>query len=133
MDESSKSVRSCPRIARICSRQLAVLAVNRLQRRFFSAKRGFTDREIEFFMEIDFATHVALVALIKENEGQIIAGGGRYILARPGQAEVAFLVVDDYQGSGHWRTLDPSPGGNCQTNRASRSSWRKCCRKTLRC
>jgi RimJ/RimL family protein N-acetyltransferase len=71
-----------------------------LQRRFFSAKRGFSDREIAFFMEIDFSTHVALVALVKEDERQIIAGGGRYIVLRPGHAEVAFLVVDDYQGHG---------------------------------
>jgi RimJ/RimL family protein N-acetyltransferase len=71
-----------------------------LQRRFFAARRGFTDREIAFFMEIDFTSHVALVALVKENERQIIAGGGRYIVLRPGQAEAAFLVVDDYQGQG---------------------------------
>ena len=27
-------------------------------------------------------------------------GGGRYIVARPGTAEVAFTVVDKYQGQG---------------------------------
>jgi GNAT superfamily N-acetyltransferase len=30
----------------------------------------------------------------------VIVGGGRYIVAKPGAAEVAFAVVDDYQGQG---------------------------------
>ena len=30
----------------------------------------------------------------------MIAGGGRYIVVQPGQAEVAFVVVDEYQGRG---------------------------------
>jgi ribosomal protein S18 acetylase RimI-like enzyme len=71
-----------------------------LQRRFFVAKRGFSDREIAFFMNIDFINHVALVALVAESERSTIAGGGRYIVVQPGRAEVAFLVVDGYQGLG---------------------------------
>ena len=35
-----------------------------LFRRFFAAKRGFTDQEIEFFLHVDFINHVALVAVI---------------------------------------------------------------------
>ena len=71
-----------------------------LQTRFFVARRGFSDREIAFFMNIDFINHVALVALVVEDRRPVIAGGGRYILVEPGRAEVAFLVVDDYQGQG---------------------------------
>jgi ribosomal protein S18 acetylase RimI-like enzyme len=71
-----------------------------LQRRFFVAKRGFSDREIAFFMNIDFINHVALIALVAENGRRTIAGGGRYIVVQPGRAEVAFLVVDGYQGLG---------------------------------
>jgi ribosomal protein S18 acetylase RimI-like enzyme len=71
-----------------------------LQRRFFVSKRGFSDREIAFFMNIDFINHVALIALVAENGRRIIAGGGRYIVVQPGRAEVAFLVVDGYQGLG---------------------------------
>lgn len=71
-----------------------------LQRRFFAAKRGFSDREVAFFMNIDFINHVALVALVVENKRHTIAGGGRYIVVQPGRAEVAFLVVDGYQGLG---------------------------------
>jgi len=51
-------------------------------------------------MNIDFADHVALIALVTENGRRVIAGGGRYIVVQPGRAEVAFLVVDDYQGQG---------------------------------
>src|SRR6266404_7304299 len=58
-----------------------------LQRRFFVAKRGFSDREIAFFMNIDFVNHVALVAIVAENERRTIAGGGRYIVVEPGRAE----------------------------------------------
>ena len=71
-----------------------------LQRRFFVTKRGFSDREIAFFMNIDFTDHVALIALVMENGRRVIAGGGRYIVVQPGRGEGAFLVVDDYQGQG---------------------------------
>src|SRR4029079_18126847 len=71
-----------------------------LQRRFFVTKRGFSDREIAFFMNIDFTDHVALIALVMENGRRVIAGGGRYIVVQPGRAEVAFLVVDEYHGQG---------------------------------
>jgi ribosomal protein S18 acetylase RimI-like enzyme len=71
-----------------------------LQRRFFVAKRGLSDREIAFFMNIDFVNHVALVAIVAENGRHTIAGGGRYIVVQPGRAEAAFLVVDGYQGLG---------------------------------
>ena len=71
-----------------------------LQRRFFVPKKGFSEREIAFFLDIDFESHVALVAQIDEDGHSIIAGGGRFIVVQPGQAEIAFMVVDDYQGQG---------------------------------
>ena len=70
-----------------------------LYRRFFGLKRSFTDQEAAYFVNVDFVNHVALVALIGE-ERPVIAGGGRYIVVQPGQAEVAFAVVDEYQGHG---------------------------------
>lgn len=70
------------------------------QRRFFAPKRSFSDKEISFFMNIDFANHVALVAQIDEDGRPVIAGGGRYIVAQPGRAELAFVVIDAYQGKG---------------------------------
>ena len=71
-----------------------------LQRRFFAPKKGFSEREMTFFLDIDFETHVALVAQLDEDGRPAIVGGGRYIVVQPGQAEIAFVVVDAYQGQG---------------------------------
>ena len=38
-----------------------------LQRRFFVPKKGFSEREITFFLNVDFETHVALIAQIEED------------------------------------------------------------------
>ena len=70
------------------------------QRRFFVTKRGFSEKEKAFFMQIDFVNHVALVAQTEEDERPFIIGGARYVVVKPGQAEVAFMVVDAYQGQG---------------------------------
>src|SRR5215471_14476847 len=69
-----------------------------LYRRFLGAKHGFSEREVAFFSNVDFINHVALVAVMPEDGRETIVGGARYIVARPGEAEVAFTVVDDYQG-----------------------------------
>jgi GNAT superfamily N-acetyltransferase len=70
-----------------------------LYRRFFGAKRGFTEAEVDFFVNVDFVKHVALVAVVDESGGKdIIVGGARYTQA--GTAELAFVVVDEYQGQG---------------------------------
>jgi RimJ/RimL family protein N-acetyltransferase len=50
-------------------------------------------------VHVDFATHVALVAVEEEGRGAIVAGG-RYVVVRPSWAEIAFAVVDDHQGLG---------------------------------
>ena len=71
-----------------------------LYRRFFGAKRHFSESEKAFFLNVDFVSHVALVAVAKEDSGSVIIGGGRYIVVRPGAAELAFAVVDEYQGQG---------------------------------
>jgi GNAT superfamily N-acetyltransferase len=71
-----------------------------LRRRFFAVKRFFTDKEISFFLNVDFVDHVALVAVLSEPGRTTIVGGGRYVLVRPGTAEVAFAVVDEFQGQG---------------------------------
>lgn len=68
--------------------------------RFFTVKRGFSDREKEFFLNVDFVDHVALMAWVEEAGRNVIAGGGRYVVVEPGKAEVAFVVIDPYQGHG---------------------------------
>ena len=71
-----------------------------LQRRFFAVKRGFSEKERAFFMDIDFRNHVALAALAQEDGRTAIVGGGRYIVFEHGRAEMAFVVIDNWQGRG---------------------------------
>jgi RimJ/RimL family protein N-acetyltransferase len=71
-----------------------------LRRRFFAPRHGFTEQEIAFFVDVDFVTHVALVAVADEGGQSVIIGGGRYIVLESGQAEVALTVSDQYQGRG---------------------------------
>lgn len=71
-----------------------------LSRRFFAPKRHFSEQEVAYFTDIDFVTQVALVAVIDEGGRHSIVAGGRYVLAQPGVAEVAFAVIDDFQGYG---------------------------------
>lgn len=71
-----------------------------LYRRFFAFKRGFTEQEVDFYVNVDFANHVALVAAMEEDGRPLIVGGARYILVQPEQAEVAFAVDDRHQALG---------------------------------
>jgi RimJ/RimL family protein N-acetyltransferase len=71
-----------------------------LYRRFFSPKRSFTENEVAYFLNVDFINHLALVAILNEGARPVIVGGARYVVVHPGRAEVAFTVVDHYQGQG---------------------------------
>lgn len=68
--------------------------------RFFGAKRHFSESEKAFFLKVDFVNHVALVAVAEDAGRPCVVGGGRYVVVRPGTAEVAFAVIDEYQGQG---------------------------------
>jgi RimJ/RimL family protein N-acetyltransferase len=69
-------------------------------RRFFAPKRSFSEKEVEFYLNVDFVSHVALVAVLEEAGQPVIVGGGRYIVSEPGRAEIAFAVDDPHQGLG---------------------------------
>ncbi|MGC2117349.1 MAG: GNAT family N-acetyltransferase, partial [Pseudolabrys sp.] len=71
-----------------------------LYRRFFGANRDFSEKERAFFLNVDFINHVALVAVVEAENRAVIVAGGRYVVLRPGVAEVAFVVVDDFQRQG---------------------------------
>jgi RimJ/RimL family protein N-acetyltransferase len=91
-------------------REALVAAVRRaspesLYRRFFGPKRDFSEQEVDYFVNVDFVDHVALVAVVEEDGTPVIVGGARYVVTRPGQAEVAFAVVDQYQGQGIAKAL----------------------------
>ena len=100
MRESSKSAHSGRMTAPIFYRPSSGLDPLSRYRRFFTNKRGFTERERAFFLNVDFDQHVALVALMEEAGRKVVVGGGRYVVVRPGSAEVAFVVIDEYQGLG---------------------------------
>ena len=76
------------------------VSTQNLYHRFFAVKRNFTEQEIAFFLNVDFVNHVALVAVMEEGGRPMIIGGGRYIVMHPEKAEVAFDVIDQYQGQG---------------------------------
>src|SRR5260221_14683064 len=58
-------------------------------RRFFGAKRDFSEKEVAFFLNIDFTNHVALVGVVEEEGRALIFAGGRYVTVRSGVAENA--------------------------------------------
>jgi RimJ/RimL family protein N-acetyltransferase len=84
---------------------LARMSDESLYRRFFGATRHFSEKEAEYFLNIDFVNQVALVMVAKEDGRQSIIGAGRYVVIQPGRAEVAFAVVDEYQGQGAGASL----------------------------
>ena len=69
-------------------------------RRFFTSKRALSEGEIKFFVDVNFTTHVALVAELEDGGRRIVGGAGRYVVCAPGSAEVAFMVDDAHQSLG---------------------------------
>ncbi|HYU14694.1 MAG TPA: GNAT family N-acetyltransferase, partial [Candidatus Acidoferrum sp.] len=70
--------------------------------RFMSARRGLSDEELVYLTEVDFAKHVALVAVSRNAGEERFVGVGRYVAtdASGRTAEVAFEVADPEQGRG---------------------------------
>jgi GNAT superfamily N-acetyltransferase len=79
---------------------IARISSESLHRRFFAVRREFSEKETDYFLDIDFVNHVALVVVANEAGQPTIVGGGRYVVVEPGQAEVAFAIIDGYQGLG---------------------------------
>jgi ribosomal protein S18 acetylase RimI-like enzyme len=75
-------------------------SVQSIYRRFFGMRTEFSDKEVSFFLDIDFVDHVALVAVLEQDSKPVIIGGARFVLVEPGKAELAFAVVDEYQRLG---------------------------------
>lgn len=81
----------------------AALSARSREQRFLGPKPRLTSRELTYLTEIDHVSHEALVA-IDEASGQIV-GIGRYATGASGgaAADMALVVVDDWQrrGIGH--------------------------------
>jgi GNAT superfamily N-acetyltransferase len=71
--------------------------------RFHGFKRSLSEREATDMTAVDFVNHVALVATFEIDTEQPLIGVGRYIVcgdSRKHRAEIAFAVLNKYQGKG---------------------------------
>lgn len=72
-------------------------------RRFFSPVSDLSERQLDYFTEIDYRDHFAWGALLADSgDPHPGLGIGRYIRLReqPDSAEFAIVVLDDWQGRG---------------------------------
>ena len=71
--------------------------------RFFQAKRELSPDELHYYADVDFQSHVALVAVVQEEGSDLLIGTGRFFTGEEavlGEAELSFLVDEDHQGLG---------------------------------
>ncbi len=69
--------------------------------RFMGFKRDLSALDLKQLTELDFNDHVGLAATLTENGRERFIGVGRYLRGKDlHRAEVAFAVLDDYQGHG---------------------------------
>jgi hypothetical protein len=92
-----------------------------LYRRFFSPKRGFTEAEIAYFLNVDFVNHVVLVAVLEEGGSPLIVGGSRYIVVGPG-TRAGIRRRRSVPGTRHRRSADAPTRQVCPWGRAQRTN-----------
>jgi GNAT superfamily N-acetyltransferase len=68
--------------------------------RFLQPKHYLTDEEIAPLMNCDFVRQVALIGLVRHNLRMAIVAGARYWITGSDEAEITFMVADDYQKQG---------------------------------
>jgi GNAT superfamily N-acetyltransferase len=69
--------------------------------RFMGIRRDLSPQDLKHLTELDFKSHVGLAATLTENGRERFIGVGRYICgADPHRAEVAFAILDEFQGHG---------------------------------
>ena len=82
-------------------RHFRELSEQSVYHRFFGVKRTLSDAELVGMTDLDFVTHVGLVATLGEGSEERFIGVARYVRgADPTRAEVAFAVIDEHQGRG---------------------------------
>ena len=69
--------------------------------RFFGHKRSLEQADLRGLTELDFVNHVGLAATIETEGTERFIGVGRYLRSVDARAaEVAFAVLDEFQGRG---------------------------------
>jgi GNAT superfamily N-acetyltransferase len=69
--------------------------------RFMGIKRDLSRDDLKRLTELDFRNHVGLAATMTDNGRERFIGVGRYICgAHHDRAEVAFAILDSFQGRG---------------------------------
>ncbi len=69
--------------------------------RFFTFLKQLPPRMLEQFTQIDYQREIALVALLKNGDSEVMVGDGRVIETVPGHsAEFSILISDNLQGKG---------------------------------
>jgi len=68
--------------------------------RFLRPQHFLTDKEVAPFRNCDFVSQVALIGLVRHNLRMAIVAGARYWITGPDEAEITFMVADDYQKQG---------------------------------
>jgi GNAT superfamily N-acetyltransferase len=69
--------------------------------RFMGIRRDLSPDDLKHLTELDFRTHVGLVATLSDGGRERFIGVGRYICGvDPKRAEVAFAILDGFQGRG---------------------------------
>jgi GNAT superfamily N-acetyltransferase len=68
--------------------------------RFLRPKHYLTDEEIAPLVNCDFVRQVALIGLVRQNLRMSIVAGARYWVTGPDEAEITFMVADEYQKQG---------------------------------
>ena len=77
-----------------------------MYRRFISQRKDMPHERLQDFAVIDYDRTLEILAIIKENERDVIVGVGQYgIDENTHAAEIAFVVNDDYQNKGVGREL----------------------------
>ncbi|HEY0630765.1 MAG TPA: GNAT family N-acetyltransferase [Thermoleophilaceae bacterium] len=67
-------------------------------RRFFSPVSRLSERQLDYLTDVDHRDHEALVALAEDSDDAVAVA--RFVRTRPGVAEPAIVVADDWQGRG---------------------------------
>jgi len=77
-----------------------------IQKRFLGPKPKFTRGELRYLTEVDGVDHHALVAVVPEWDGAIVAVARSVRLpGQPEDAEAAIVVADELQGNGLGKAL----------------------------